>query len=92
MRALFALVIGISTFVSLALRAPLSVDPAFQALASWARLDDPVGRIWRSTAVRTFFEDLGGYWPYQNDSGLAAQFVASQRPQLLKGPHLYCFR
>ena len=89
MRALFALVIGISTFVSLALRAPLSVDPAFQALASWARLDDPVGRIWRSTAVRTFFEDLGGYWPYQNDSGLAAPvrsastLAAPQRSPLL---------
>src|SRR6516225_6123844 len=44
-----------------------AADAAFQALAFSAR---PDGRIWQPTAVRTFFEGRGGYWPYQNLSAL----------------------
>ena len=48
----------------------VGLDLLLLAFRPWflARLD-PVGRIWRPIAVRTFFEGRGGYWPYEN-SGL----------------------
>ena len=63
-----------------------AVDPAFQADAFGARSADSVARIWRPTAVRTFFEGQGGYCSSPKLPVCRPGLIGPQRAGSFKGP------
>jgi hypothetical protein len=63
-----------------------AVDPAFQADAFGARSADSVAKIWRPTAVRTFFEGQGGYCSSPKLRVCRPGLIGPQRAGSFKGP------